>query len=133
MTPVTQSILNGRNGDCLRACVASVLDLELTAVPNFMDANEGDEWEDAWYDEFVKFLLLRGLFPVYMSPNEAELNGVYGYHLIQGKSPRGDYDHVVVGLNGRAVHDPYPGGNCVLESQRYIIAFASVRGGNIHD
>jgi len=36
MKPVDQSIVCAKNGDCTRACIASILELELDAVPNFI-------------------------------------------------------------------------------------------------
>ncbi len=36
MTPVDQSIIDKGSGDCMRACVASILNLPLQAVPHFL-------------------------------------------------------------------------------------------------
>lgn len=49
-----------------------------------------------------------------------------GYHLISGKSPRGDYDHSIVGLNGKPTHDPFPNGDCELESQDTYTIFVAM-------
>lgn len=122
MTPVHQTIFDNISGNCLQACVASVLDLPIEKVPNFMLA-PGVEW----YDTFVDYMRGRGFYPIYLHPDVIERDGTrpYGYHLLQGKSPRGDYDHVIVGLNGKPVHGPHPDGG-MLDELRYIIVFAAL-------
>lgn len=104
----------------MQAAVASILELELNEVPNFV------EWDDDWLECFESFMLeqsLQGLtFEV-----EA-LRGKWvpaGYHLISGKSPRGDYLHEIVGYRGEPVHDPYPGGNCELKTIEFLTVFVS--------
>lgn len=91
-------------GDCLRACIASVLDLPPTEVPHFAD-HDGDLYESIrrirdWYkggvfiaqysnqmDQFALLSLLGELNP--------------GVHmLLVGES------HVVVCKDGKVVHDP---------------------------
>ena len=49
MIPVVQSIVGDgkdgrRNGDCFRACVASIFELPLEAVPNFIDPSPIGWW-----------------------------------------------------------------------------------------
>jgi hypothetical protein len=44
MTGINQEILEYGRGDCLRACVASVLDLPIHEVPNFHPDLEFNEW-----------------------------------------------------------------------------------------
>lgn len=41
MIPIDQTIVDAGRGDCVRACVASILEVPITAVPNFSDAPEG--------------------------------------------------------------------------------------------
>ena len=58
MTPVDQRVLDhdparGRFGDCLRACVASVLELPYEAVPQFAVA-------DDWVERLQEWLAPRG-------------------------------------------------------------------------
>lgn len=42
MIPVFQTDLSNETGDCLQACVASVLELPLTEVPEFKRINKSD-------------------------------------------------------------------------------------------
>lgn len=48
MTPQQLTISSAENGDCLRACVASLLDLPIEEVPNFMDFG-GDD--GGWFSD----------------------------------------------------------------------------------
>jgi len=40
MTPQKQLLVCKETGDCMRACIASMLDLPITTVPNFMDKSD---------------------------------------------------------------------------------------------
>lgn len=101
MKPVYQTAFSPPEGDCVRASLASCLELPLGAVPHF----RGDKWEEAanlWLAE--KFGL--GLIPVTI--NVEPFPAGVGYHLIDGPSLSGDWNHVVVGWRGQLAHDPNP-------------------------
>lgn len=107
MVPVHQTQFVAKPGDpkvtgnCMAACVASLLEMNLEDVPNFA-AIEGD-----WWGEFQAWLYDRGWVAL-------TLDGDYpwpGYSAISGDSPRGDFKHLVVGLNGKLAHDPHPSGD----------------------
>jgi hypothetical protein len=100
---VTQSILwsaeheaAGIYGDCLAAALASALDMELEAVPNFAAFT--------WWDAAVR-LWLRGIgldwrmvpLPI---PEERSV--------VVGRSPRHTGMHAVVGEHGQIAWDPHP-------------------------
>ena len=107
MKPVFQTQFGGKEGNCMQAAIASILELPLDEVPHLMLYSVDDWWGK--YEEWAKQL---GLQPIGIDPN-----GDWkpkGWHLIIGGSPRGDFDHVVVGFAGEPVHDPYPEGGCEL-------------------
>lgn len=95
------------HGDCLRACVASLLDLPALQVPHFV--RDGCEPE-VTYQRVREWLADRGLVPMFSgyetseAPDEvlqfmASTNpGVY-YILFSA-------DHAVVCLNDEIIHDP---------------------------
>lgn len=94
-------------GDCFSACVASILEIELSEVPVFAASPTG-----SWFLAFEEWARSRSLgvvvsytegAPWYISP------GVLA--IASGKSPRGEWRHSVVmdGL-GEIVHDPRPEG-----------------------
>lgn len=105
MKPVYQTRFGKPDGNCMEACVASILEVGLGDVPD-LSAAEDDEWRDVLADYLAEFDLeqMDVLVP------QAQEAGVIptGFHIISGPSPRGDFDHAVVGLGGRMVHDPHP-------------------------
>lgn len=116
MKPVTQTIVDDGRGNCYAACIASLLDLPIDAVPNFVEAE--DMHQAAW-----KWLAERGLRPVRMCfPSLEALQSTYFDHpglycVLSGESPRRKADggkkwHAVVGFAAgygvEVVHDPHP-------------------------
>lgn len=95
MTPVTQSRV-GLDGTCFRACLASILNLKESQVPDF--------GEEGWMEEANDFLSKHGLryrrVPVTSTKPD-------GYSTIEGISPRGGL-HACVAKDGELVHDPHP-------------------------
>ena len=122
MKPVYQTIFGSPSGNCLQACIASILNLPLSEVPNFME-RPGDEWLQAM-DEF---LYKCGLQAVRIVPHDHF--EAHGFHLISGPSPRGDYWHSIVGFDGSPVHDPYPDGKCELVSEETWTLFVALDPG----
>jgi hypothetical protein len=113
MKPVHQTIFTHPNGNCLQACVASILEVEIDQVPNF---TVGD---GHWWDRFSSYFGGLGIAPVAIDranksvPGEA-IGVPLGYSILTGKSPRGDFNHAVVALDGKVVHDPFPNGAGVI-------------------
>jgi hypothetical protein len=126
MKPVYQTLTEvdparGRYGNCFQAAIASVLEMELDAVPHFAQLGceatiaRGVAPEDAFKNSSDWFYLLndwlkpRGLSYIEFTEPEnwsEAITSRLGYHLIVGLSPRGEHAHVVVGEAGRVVHDP---------------------------
>lgn len=122
MTPVHQDRFydpdappEQQRGNCLTAVVASLLDLPLNEVPNFVqdhvdhDADNHREWD--WWHRLVKFLHDHG-----WALHSATLDANPGEHLwVSGKSPRADgIHHAVIYRDGVMVHDPHPDGTGIL-------------------
>lgn len=97
MKPVDQTIMTPPKGNCVAACIASILELPLDEVPNFI-------WRDTFWEDLNDWLAKRGLYLVGIPTDWV----VRGYHIIDGKSKSGPWNHVVVGLDGKMVHDPNP-------------------------
>lgn len=98
---------DGTPGDCLRACLAMLLDVDLTAVPHVV-------MFAAWWDEARRTVrrlqpgadlaYFEGItFPLY---DDAEPRVV----IASGPSPRGPFAHVVMveAAGGEVLHDPHP-------------------------
>ncbi len=89
-------------GDCFSACVASLLELPLGAVPIFME-------KPNWLLALNTWLKQRGFWAVTFELTEGGWSPE-GYCILGGKSPRatGDEMHAVVGFGRKVVHDPHP-------------------------
>lgn len=132
-------------GNCFQAAVASILELSLESVPDFMQEDldrriaagatprvawDGD-WQ--WWDALQEWLREQGLMYIEISSPDSwtDIHPSLGFHLINGKSPRGDYDHTVVGYAGKIVHDPRQDANgSGLESQKGFGFFVPINPAN---
>ncbi|MFC1418582.1 hypothetical protein [Streptacidiphilus cavernicola] len=98
MAEVTQTILHGdpqgRQGNCLQAAVASLLDLPLDDVPHFVEA-------DDWTACLVDWAAEQGWLARYARPDAPVALGI-----ACGPSPRGVH-HAVVMRDGVVVWDPH--------------------------
>lgn len=125
MTPVDQNRFTpvdlSDTGNCMSACLATIMDLPLSEVPHFAEMKEG------WFQPFWDFLtkhkyVFRGMyFFTTTDPNVRPAGtweqlaklcpGVDGYFVCGGTSHR---DHVTNGhavvynSEGQMVHDPHP-------------------------
>lgn len=123
MTPQDQIIIhdpdNGKPGDCFRACLASILDMNIRAVPHFAAYPSG-----IWIEELIRWLKahyyeLNGTSDYTDERAEAE-QGIDGYLIVAGKSPRGkDVRHAVVYYGKKMVHDPHPDKTGITEAEYY--------------
>jgi hypothetical protein len=116
MTPVDMAILDhgkpgSEFGDCFRACVATVMNLPGDQVPHFCRRPHP---ASRWVMRLNDWLSPRGL--VYMAisgaPDWCWIRHWPVMVIAGGKSPRGDFDHAVVGRVSRSgfemLHDPHP-------------------------
>jgi len=105
--PVDQDRFGDPDGNCLQACLATLLDLDIGDVPHFT----GEDWRarmGAW-------LRTRGLWALAFSPPAGTLEEtarwldetVPGYAIVSGQTPRGLL-HATVWYAGELVHDPHP-------------------------
>lgn len=93
-------------GDCVRACVASLLGLDADGVPHFVQYVEHPAGTDShlWYWALIGFCDAHGWRVTYSEDEPS------GWALADGTSPRG-HQHVVVVHDGRLIHDPHPKGD----------------------
>jgi hypothetical protein len=98
-------------GDCLAACVASLLGLPLSDVPNFALSDDGGL---GWFLELRRFLarLGYGCWVWFGAAGHVGVGSEGTLAIAIGPSRRGDFPHAVVvrleeaGL--RVIHDPNP-------------------------
>jgi hypothetical protein len=93
----------GPGGDCYAACVASLLEVGLTEVPDLAAA--GDRWASA----LRRWLAARGLCVAFRPgdgrPLADQPDPSPGYAIVGQRVPDGSV-HAVVCRDGRIVHDP---------------------------
>ncbi len=103
MKPIDQTTFGKGKGNCFAACIASILEVGIDEVPNFVC-----EYKN-WVGETLKWLNKRGFTGMFLTGSE---EGVAFrpdcYHVVTGPSPRGDFLHAVVGRGDSLVHDPHP-------------------------
>lgn len=104
MIEVEQTNISPNKGNCLAACLASILEINLQDVPDMTGQKLTSQLKilNRWLVEN---------FGMYVFLVDAALKWKpYGYHLIGGNSATfgGDAGHVVVGYSGRMVFDPNP-------------------------
>lgn len=140
MKPVDQAIVHQRNGDCWSACIASILELPLEAVPKFC-------WHFGGYSDRACALFLEQYGYSYLrlhryikSEDEqyfwcsAGFNVWFAddtYCVLSGRSPNipGGF-HAVVGHIGhggeiKVVHDPSPSKKGILGAPFYLNLFVA--------
>lgn len=114
-TKIYQSDFSPRKGNALQTAVASIFGLDLSKVPNFIEMPEGYETAICTFcrdrgSECIKITLGGKKSNDSTSDVLSEYNGKLC--ILRGKSPRGDFGHVVVAkrVNGtfQMMHDPHP-------------------------
>ena len=114
MKPVKQRYrhdpANGVWGDCHRACIASMLDLELDQVPHFGDGGPSDIEFMRRVDQFLATLDMAQVF--FAFPTDIDhvhqvmrVSNPGIYWILGGKSTTG-CAHSVICLDDKIVHDP---------------------------
>ncbi len=136
MKPVFQNLfmdVHGK-GNCLSASLASLLELSLEDVPDFVP-ERGSEWLEfcqGWLQPKGLTLLWIMMPETYPEKHYEDGADVRFYGLTDGvlcigsgQSPRGNFHHAVVGKitggwNFELVHDPHPQGKGLIGNPRYI-------------
>ena len=112
MKKVYQTVIDRYHGNCMQAVVASLFELELDQVPNFIE-------EESWYWKMHEFYQERGYQlgtfggSLEMLKTAAKFDGgVNGYFdaTVASKIFEGGTHAVVVDMDMNIVHDPNPSG-----------------------
>ena len=111
MTPADQTTFGYkrfpfRAGNCLSACVASILDIPTDAVPDFIDKD--DRYEHTWLMRLNAWLAREGLCVWHYSITDlSECADFCDYYIAWGNSVKYNL-HAVVAKRNCIVHDPHP-------------------------
>lgn len=120
MKPVMQTVFGEGKGNCFAACLASILELPIEAVPNFMAEHRSD-----WFGALNRWLAGTGLRCVYVKAAHLDDAKIAPFAsdvplIVGGKSPRG-LSHAVIWHDGEIVHDPHPEGGGIDRIRRVYI------------
>jgi hypothetical protein len=122
MKPVYQTIVDPGRGDCWRACIASILELPIEEVPNFV-AEFADNPEITHYELCSNWLRERGLFMVDINLSKVDewfyvidwqlIKSAYGIATVPSQKNKGGWHSVVIHFGGadnttslKIIHDP---------------------------
>lgn len=114
MKPVYQTICTLPGANCVQAATASILELPLQSVPNFMLTHGHPGWFQAWLD----WLADRGFEVLQYRADWTPR----GYYIAMGPAGAAEGDHAVVMRAGRLAHDPAGPGAAGLASIDYVYA-----------
>ena len=116
------------NGDCLRACVASLLELPRDEVPHFLRHPEAE-----YLTRIHEYFNGRGLLWQCFRWDKSlcdHFGPRYPLVIAGGKSPRGAWGHFVVAeiYRGgiRTIHDPHPSNLGLLGEPEDFVMFAQL-------
>ena len=124
-------------GDCMRACVASLLAIPLSDVPNFWDLVPSDQDPALGYGpQIIAWARSRGWTRLHIdAENVTDWMRAFGcpgtLAIIGGRSPRATEDrattHAVVGqwtgVGWTLVHDPHPDGGGLVGDPTTVSLF----------
>lgn len=106
MKPVYQTVFDSKNGNCMQACVASIFEVPLEVIPNFM--GKGVLHYERIFNAWCKDL---SLISFDITPGDTfDFRVVKNHHWI-GLVPSvrlEGFDHAVVYKGDQFVHDPIP-------------------------
>lgn len=112
MKPQMQTTSEPGKGNCWSACIASILEIPLTDIPDFWDGDDDDSNEKWWlnarrYLDCYELMMLTTILE-----KHDDLGGGWDcYWIACGKSPRHNCkSHCVVYFADAMVHDPHPDG-----------------------
>jgi hypothetical protein len=107
MIKIDQTIIDGKNGDCFRACIASMLELPLKDVIHFSMFGKD------WYREFYRYMryrkyLVKGFERDYNKlSKKCLINGCISA-MVPSKNFKGKMHVVLIDERGKVIHDPSP-------------------------
>ncbi len=124
MIPIMQTDLTFETGNCGEACIASILELELSDILIF--GNPDNPEDGKFYCKSIRNFLNKfgySYIDIEMSKEYDPIDFLKDCWVIAtGKSPRAtkkEQRHAVVWKNGEIIHDPHPSGDGLKEIEMY--------------
>lgn len=109
-------------GNCFRACLSSIMDLDIEDIPHFEDM--GQEWHEPFFNFLKeKNYEFEGTGQKKNFDKLKRYEGIEGCVIVFGKSPR-EYvksGHAVIYKNGEFFFDPHPSNEGLTEVEGYYM------------
>ena len=108
-------------GNCGSTCIACILGLDTSEVPNFCGAEDADD-SGNWFTAAQRWLAPRGLALAEFNTNPGTWGEQYApiVSIASGPGPRG-HSHSVLWQHGKLLHDPHPSGDGLIEATSWCI------------
>ena len=108
MNKVYQTDETCETGNCLAACIASILEVPLEEVPSPEKNISAQEDWDEYFIKLLKYLRKHGLglISITENPGVADHLKIKGYKIGIFSNKNSNVRHAVVMLGNRVVHDP---------------------------
>lgn len=118
MIPVRQTVFvhESGKGNCMSACIASILELPLNEV---IDSSSDEVRKKGFWNPICDWLEDRNYYIKYKAEGDIDLIGNYSIGI--GPSPRGDFKHAVVCKNGIMVFDPHPSDDGLRKIEKHLL------------
>lgn len=97
-----QTITDAKFGNCLQACIATILGKKLDDIPNFM------LFEKHWWSSFVMYLGLHGYSPDFINNEPPPNDGKKYIVSLKFKRHSKGITHAVIMKNRNVTFDPFP-------------------------
>jgi hypothetical protein len=113
-------------GDCFTACIASLVGVELSEIPNFC------AYDDEWPSNCKEWLFERGIVRVVFSSYPIAESVAEEYKelvlIASGPGPRG-HRHAVLWKNNDLLWDPHPSRDGLLKAEEFdmLVVFDGAR------
>ena len=127
MIKVYQTRISNTDGNCAQATIASLLNLNLIDVPDFVRNHHIKPMNT----EIIKFLRSKGFNTQYSIPpkkiiRNRGING-YFYAIVRSQTFNNTQHAVVIDKNLNIVHDPNPNGKCLKLNHNEIVQILILR------
>ena len=127
MTPVNQTDTTFVTGNCMNACIASILEIPLDDIPSFHsnDPKDGEAFTHKLqkWGRSIGYLILDITITDDCDPDDILKDC---WVIASGQSPRAKNGerHAVVWRNGVMMHDPHPSKEGIVEPDMYAVFIA---------
>ena len=114
----------GVKGSCFKTCVACLMNVSLSEVPNFI--LRGPDWFRHCHNWFAR----RG-YDIYITTYKKELHSKKKLIIVGGRSPRYDCGHAVIYYAGKPYHDPHPDNTFIVGEPTHVYVIKRNRNAKI--